>query len=52
MWWNIVQPVLQPANLQFLLYKQLHEPNTYGFQRMLTVNNKVSYEYTDFSYEY
>ena len=31
MWWNIVQTVLQPPTLQFLLYKQLHEPNTYGF---------------------
>ena len=36
----------------FFLYKELHEPNSYGFERMSAMNTDLIYEYSDLSYEY
>ena len=36
----------------FFLYKELHEPNTCGFERMSAMNIDLIYEYSDLSYEY
>ena len=36
----------------FLLYKELHEPNACGFERMSAMNTDLIYEYSDLSYEY
>ena len=36
----------------FFLYKELHESNSCGFERMSAMNTDVSHEYSDLSYEY
>ena len=47
-----IQHAIIKVLLQTAAYKQLHEPNAYGFCRILAMNADMHHEYTEPSYEY